>query len=115
MRTFYLITFSFLLIVTSISCKREDQVKPTTEISEIHFKEGDDEDDPIIIRIVIGKTTPPSSSAIAELVNNQTNTVIATVVVDSDGNYLFNNVLSGHYTILIKVNGLVVDSLSVTV
>lgn len=123
MKYINLIIAAFIVLVFATSCdKDENKTTPTSVVNHqttndaMDFKTGEDDDDlPSPMRIIRDTIINPSSaSTIIELVDVNTNVLVATTSADISGQFSFYNVPSGSYMMNVKINGIIDEVIYIT-
>jgi hypothetical protein len=114
---------AFVVMVLATSCdKDENNTTPTSVVyhqatnNAMDFKTGEDDDDlPSPMRIIRDTINNPSSATtIIELVDVNTNVLVATTSADISGQFSFYNVPTGRYMMNVKINGIIDEVIYIT-
>ena len=94
-------------------------INVTVQASAIPLlKDGDDDDDPEPMFEITGNVSDGFGNPIeasVELSENPGNNLINSTLTNSNGDFIFNNVMTGSYNIVVFVDGSVLDTINVTI
>ncbi len=82
------------------------------------LKDGDDDEDPDPMFDLAGSVADSNGNPVeasVELISTPGNSLVDSTPTDNNGSYIFYDVSAGSYNVVAKVNGSVVDSVSITI